>query len=64
MSECPCRTCAAERAKDMPFDEAIMHTGRFFVCETCGNKRCPKASDHHMACTGSNAQGQEGSDYA
>jgi addiction module HigA family antidote len=34
------------------------------VCETCGNKRCPHASDHVHACTGSNEYGQPGSDYA
>jgi len=33
------------------------------VCSTCGNKRCPKAADHNLACTGSNDPGQEGSAY-
>jgi len=33
------------------------------VCSTCGNKRCPKAADHNLACTGSNEPGQEGSAY-
>ena len=33
------------------------------VCGTCGNKRCPKASDHDNACTGSNDLGQPGSAY-
>lgn len=33
------------------------------LCSTCGNKRCPKASDHELACTGSNESGQEGSIY-
>lgn len=60
---CSCRTCATERAKDMPMHEAILHTGRFFACETCGNKRCPHATDHRLACTGSNAPGQAGSVY-
>lgn len=31
------------------------------LCPMCGNKRCPKASDHELACTGSNASGQPGS---
>jgi hypothetical protein len=31
------------------------------VCPACGNKRCPKASDHELACTGSNEPGQPGS---
>lgn len=33
------------------------------VCPTCGNKRCPKATEHTMACTGSNEPGQVGSIY-
>jgi hypothetical protein len=31
------------------------------LCPDCGNKRCPKASDHQLACTGSNEPGQPGS---
>lgn len=34
------------------------------VCPLCGNKRCPKASDHTLECTGSNEPGQPGSVYA
>jgi hypothetical protein len=33
------------------------------TCSTCGNKRCPKASDHRHECTHSNAPGQRGSVY-
>jgi hypothetical protein len=36
---------------------------RMIVCPTCGNKRCPKASDHDLTCTGSNGAGQPGSVY-
>jgi hypothetical protein len=36
---------------------------RMFVCETCGNKRCPHANDHRNDCTGSNEPGQPGSRY-
>lgn len=35
----------------------------FIVCGTCGNKRCPKATDCQLTCTNSNAPGQEGSVY-
>lgn len=35
----------------------------FMVCKTCGNKRCPKATDCALGCTNSNAPGQEGSIY-
>lgn len=52
-----CRTCFKElRTED---DWPIM-----FLCPTCGNKRCPKATNHELPCSGSNAPGQEGSAYA
>lgn len=35
----------------------------FIVCPACGNKRCPRATDHRFACTGSNEVGQFGSRY-
>lgn len=34
------------------------------LCPTCDNKRCPKASDHDLACTNSNEPRQPGSIYA
>lgn len=36
---------------------------RMIVCTNCGNKRCPKASDHNLKCTNSNKAGQPGSVY-
>lgn len=33
------------------------------ACKLCGNKRCPHATDHDLACTGSNEPGQAGSRY-
>ena len=36
---------------------------RMIVCSICGNKRCPKATDHENVCTGSNERGQPGSIY-
>ena len=33
------------------------------LCPECGNKRCPKATDHKLPCTGSNETKQPGSDY-
>jgi len=36
---------------------------RMIVCPECGNKRCPKASNHELACTDSNEAGQDGSVY-
>lgn len=36
---------------------------RMIVCPECGNKRCPKATDHNLICSGSNEPGQAGSVY-
>ena len=44
-------------------DSKAMFLNRMILCPTCGNKRCPKASDHSLACTGSNDPGQPGSVY-
>jgi Zn finger protein HypA/HybF involved in hydrogenase expression len=39
------------------------YLNRMILCPECGNKRCPKASDHELECTGSNEPGQTGSVY-
>lgn len=36
---------------------------RMVRCPACGNKRCPKAIDHRLDCTNSNASGQPGSGF-
>lgn len=36
---------------------------RMILCPTCGCKRCPKATNHRLACTDSNEPGQPGSRY-
>ena len=36
---------------------------RMILCPTCGNKRCPKATDHNLDCTHSNESGQPRSRY-
>jgi hypothetical protein len=36
---------------------------RMIVCPDCGNKRCPKASNHALKCTNSNDPNQVGSIY-
>jgi hypothetical protein len=33
------------------------------LCPACGNKRCPRATNHNHACTNSNDPGQAGSEY-
>lgn len=44
--------------------DLLREVPRFIVCPTCGNKRCPRATDHRNECSGSNEAGQEGSRYA
>lgn len=51
---CGCWRCLKDR------DEVRY---KMIVCPVCGYKRCPKASDHELACTGSNEPGQPGSVY-
>lgn len=55
-----CHKCMAGKftADGIPFS-----LSRMIVCSQCGNKRCPKASDHLNACTQSNEPGQSGSIY-
>lgn len=55
LSEHDCRRCWKD-AQDGSL-------ARMFLCPTCGNKRCPKATDHRLECTGSNEPGQKGSAY-
>lgn len=57
-ADCRCHACLD--AHQTPLER--MQRG-MVVCRTCGNKRCPKASDHRHACTGSNDPGQAGSVY-
>lgn len=45
------------------FKENNALVNRMIVCTKCGNKRCPRASDHELDCTGSNEPGQPGSVY-
>ncbi|WP_208457235.1 hypothetical protein [Burkholderia gladioli] len=51
--DCWCETCRPITLADM----------RMVLCPTCGNKRCPHATDHRNECTGSNEPGQPGSSY-
>lgn len=41
-------------------DREGLHPAGYVLCPDCGNKRCPKASDHLLDCTGSNEPGQPG----
>jgi hypothetical protein len=57
---CGCRACvvARPRTEITKFGVAWM-----ILCPSCGNKRCPHASNHELMCTGSNEPGQLGSVY-
>lgn len=67
MGDCSCYACTKARVAVEPgelmFGQPVAMM-RMFLCETCGNKRCPHAADHRNACTGSNEPGQPGSLYA
>jgi hypothetical protein len=53
---CWCRTCNEEITYcGMPFNST-----HFTACPDCGNKRCPRASNHLFECTNSNEPGQIG----
>ena len=52
---CGCWRCIGERGEVRV---------SMILCPHCGNKRCPRASDHDLACTGSNEPGQPGSVYS
>lgn len=54
--KCWCHTCN-------PIDWTKPETVFMRLCPECGNKRCPKATDHNNACTHSNDPGQIGSVY-
>ncbi len=57
---CVCHKCIKEKdlRNEMGFP---LSSGQMIVCPDCGNKRCPRASDHELDCTGSNEPGQKGS---
>ena len=58
---CFCGRCVTEVISARPFPENLMYP--MIVCETCGNKRCPRAAGHDNECSGSNEPGQVGSSY-
>ena len=64
-SVCVCHRCIKENNLTVTMGALTLPLSatRMIVCQDCGNKRCPKASDHNLACTESNAPGQAGSVY-
>lgn len=70
MTDCRCYRCvsADAEANPLPASEKLFgvvdpRTAIMFVCQKCGNKRCPHTADHRNSCTRSNAPGQKGSLY-
>lgn len=63
MNDCTCHRCIrAFKIMDLSGEFPLSAT-RMIFCPDCGNKRCPKASDHNLKCTGSNEPNQPGSVY-
>ena len=60
---CICHKCIEENGIRDSVTGFPLSSMRIILCPDCGNKRCPKASDHTLACTGSNDPGQVGSVY-
>ncbi len=62
---CGCLQCLRDRNEGYWIGKMFLpaESGRMILCEKCGNKRCPHATDHRNACTGSNESGQPGSAY-
>lgn len=59
--QCNCRQCLRDR-KDT-IGGIATESARMIVCNICGNKRCPHATNHRYPCTDSNEPGQPGSAY-
>lgn len=58
---CECHRCIEE--KGLKVGPLPLSSVTMILCPACGNKRCPKASDHRNECSGSNEPGQPGSAY-
>lgn len=58
---CICHRCIEKFDLRAEGRQVPLSNNMMIVCRQCGNKRCPKASDHRLGCTGSNAPGQPGS---
>ena len=68
MSErCECHKCIEDNNLTVTLFGVMpvaLSSVKMILCPKCGNKRCPKASNHRLECTGSNKPGQEGSVYS
>jgi len=58
--QCGCYNCMSHVRGEHGFPMVL---SQMILCPECGNKRCPKATDHNNECTNSNESGQIGSRY-
>jgi hypothetical protein len=59
---CSCRQCLRDR--DEKSESGLPAEITFMIlCAKCGNKRCPHATNHQLACTKINEPGQPGRFY-
>lgn len=58
-----CIECDETYRESLPEGDVRRILRGMILCPTCGNKRCPKATNHTLECTGSNEPGQPGSAY-
>ena len=65
IATCQCLACVKERTPTVNFAgvEWGIEATRMFLCQICGNKRCPHSDWHGNPCSGSNEPGQAGSRY-
>ena len=59
---CQCHKCIEKTIAESKYKEMFPFRP-MILCSVCGNKRCPKATDHDLECTNSNEPGQKGSVY-
>lgn len=59
---CWCTRCHGAKVVKLTALDALT-VSHMHLCPDCGNKRCPRATNHENACTGSNEPGQAGSRY-
>lgn len=65
MIGCRCFECTKHKYRELKIGEEVYKLPIVFMnlCSECGNKRCPKATNHVHECTNSNEPGQKGSNY-
>ena len=63
---CDCLHCSSllrfvlKTTEGMSFSDRFAPTNRMILCPDCGNKRCPRATNHLNGCTNSNLPNQPG----